>query len=286
MLMGFRKLSPLLILVFPVIIFAACVSGNYVKTDPDVPFIPTPDGDVLEILKLADVGRNDTVYDLGSGDGRIVIAAAQGFGAKGVGIDIDPQCIEEATGKASRAGVSDQTRFIQQDLYEAEIGSATVVTLFLLPGINEMLRPKLFKELRPGTRVVSYMHDMGDWEPDRTVRTDNTSIYCWVIPAGIDGKWSVAVSLQERTACYTLSLDQIFQHFQGSMRNETMKTSLTGTSLKGAEIEFSCLDRVQGEKVTMRFRGLVDKEKMAGAAEIDGGPNRGTYSWSAIRIPD
>ncbi len=284
--MSFRNLPPPLILILLLIAIAACVPGDYVKTDPDVPFIPTPDKDVLEILKLANVDRNDVVYDLGCGDGRIVIAAAQHFGATGVGVDIDPQCIKNAADGAARAGVSDRARFIQEDLYKTSIGDATVVTLFLLPGINEMLRPKLFKELRPGTRIVSYMHDMADWKPDRTVRTDNAPIYCWVIPADIDGKWNLRIGGPLEGRRYTLSLDQVFQAFQGSIRNETTKMPLSTTALTGEHIEFSCADRVQGERAVIQFRGRVDRQTMTGTAEINGGPNKGTYTWTASRLQD
>jgi SAM-dependent methyltransferase len=153
--------------------------------EPDVPYEPTPQHVVAEMLNLANVGPSDVVYDLGCGDGRIVIAAVKAFGARGVCVDIDPQRILESRANAEQAGVAQRIRFLTQDLFETDIGDATVVTLFLYPDVNLKLRPKLWRDLRPGTRVVSYVHDMGDWKAveTRTVQTSRSSrkIYLWTI---------------------------------------------------------------------------------------------------------
>lgn len=149
---------------------------------PDVRYEPTPQRVVRSMLRLAGVGPNDLVYDLGSGDGRIPITAAREFGARGVGIDIDPQRIREAEANARGAGVTDRVRFRNEDLFEADFHDATVVTLFLYPDLNLKLRPRLLRDLAPGTRVVSYYHDMGDWAPLRTVRAPEAKIYLWRIP--------------------------------------------------------------------------------------------------------
>jgi SAM-dependent methyltransferase len=157
------------------------------ERQPEVPYVPTPHRVVEEMLRLANVGKNDVVYDLGCGDGRIVIAAAQKFGARGVGVDIDPERIKESNANAHQAGVSDRVRFLQQDLFETDLSEATVVTLYLLPEVNLRLRPKLLRELKPGTRIVSHNYDMGDWEPERVVELPGTDqdhiIYYWVVPA-------------------------------------------------------------------------------------------------------
>jgi ubiquinone/menaquinone biosynthesis C-methylase UbiE len=149
---------------------------------PDVPFVPTPPDVVQEMLKLANVHKGDIVYDLGCGDGRIVITAVKDFGATGVGIDIDPQRIQEATANAQAAGVADRVKFIEQDLFQADISKATVVTLYLLSGINLKLRPKLLSELKPGTRIVSHSFDMGDWKPEKQIQLDWRRLYFWVVP--------------------------------------------------------------------------------------------------------
>ncbi len=148
----------------------------------DVPFVPTSQALVVEMLKLANVTKADTVYDLGCGDGRIVIAAAKEFGAHGVGVDINPERIQEANENARRAGVTDKVKFIEGDLFTAEIRPATVVTLYLLPSVNLRLRPRLLSELKPGTRVVSHSFDMDDWKPDKTVEVDGSHLFLWVIP--------------------------------------------------------------------------------------------------------
>jgi SAM-dependent methyltransferase len=152
----------------------------------DVPYVPTPEAVVEEMLKMASVTKDDLVYDLGCGDGRIVIAAAKKYGARGVGVDLDPERIKESKANAQAAGVTDRVTFVQGDLFKVDFSKATVVTLYLLPDINLKLRPKLFKDLRPGTRVVSHDFDMGNWKPEKTVklmadRREHT-IHFWRIP--------------------------------------------------------------------------------------------------------
>jgi hypothetical protein len=151
------------------------------EPDLDVPYVPTPPRVVSAMLEVAQVGKDDVLYDLGSGDGRIPITAAKQFGTRGVGVDIDPERVQEATANAQRAGVSDRVQFRQQDLFETDLSEATVVTLYLLPQVNLDLRPRLL-QLKPGTRIVSHSFDMGDWKPDRTLQVDGSTIYYWVVP--------------------------------------------------------------------------------------------------------
>jgi len=158
---------------------------------PDVPFVPTTEEAVQAMLKLADVKKTDVVYDLGCGDGRIVIAAAKTYGAHAVGIDINPVRIGEAKENAKKAGVENLVRFEENDLFEADIRPATVVTLFLLPNVNLKLRPKLLQDLKPGTRIVSNTFDMGDWKAEKEVTVgDNDEqtylshrLFLWIVPA-------------------------------------------------------------------------------------------------------
>jgi SAM-dependent methyltransferase len=149
---------------------------------PDVPYVPTIDEVVAEMLRLGEVDKNDVVYDLGSGDGRIPITAAQKYGARGYGVDIDPQRVREARENAKKAGVEDKVKFDHADLFETDISRATVVTLYLLPSVNLKLRPKLLSELKPGTKVVSHNYDMGDWKPEQTVTVGSHTVYLWTIP--------------------------------------------------------------------------------------------------------
>ena len=150
---------------------------------PDVIYVPTPPEVVAAMLKVAKVGPGDVIYDLGSGDGRIVIAAVKDFGAaRGTGIDIDPQRIKEATENLKTSGMGDRVKFLNQDLFTTDISEATVVTLYLLPSLNLKLMPKLNKELKPGTRIVSHAFDMGDAKPIETLNVNGRTVYFWTTP--------------------------------------------------------------------------------------------------------
>ncbi len=150
---------------------------------PDVIYVPTPHEVVDDMLRLANVGRGDILYDLGSGDGRIAIAAAKKFGIRAVGIDIDPERIREANDNARKAGVTHLVEFRQEDLFKADFREATVVTLYLLPDLNVKLRPRLWDELKPGTRIVSHQFDMGTWRPEKRLESNGRVVYFWTVPA-------------------------------------------------------------------------------------------------------
>jgi cyclopropane fatty-acyl-phospholipid synthase-like methyltransferase len=156
------------------------------KKEPDVPFVVTPEPVVMKMLEMAKVTKDDVVYDLGSGDGRIVIAAAKHFGARAVGIELERHLVAEAEEKARQAGVADRVRFVHGDIFESDLSAASVVTLYLFPAVNEKLRPKLLRELKPGSRIVSHMYGMGDWTPhDNTQVVVGRSIhyvYSWIVP--------------------------------------------------------------------------------------------------------
>jgi SAM-dependent methyltransferase len=162
--------------------FAGPGLGQPTQRQPDVPFVPTPKEVVAAMLKLGGVKSGDVIYDLGSGDGRIVIAAAEQFHTRGVGIDINPERIQEATENARKAGVNNLVQFRQADLFSTDISEATVVTLYLLPSVNLKLRPKLLHDLKPGTRIVSHSFDMGDWKPERQENIEGRMIYLWTVP--------------------------------------------------------------------------------------------------------
>ena len=157
-------------------------AGTAPKRSPDVPFVPTPQPVVEGMLKLGEVKSGDVLYDLGSGDGRIPITAAKMFGIHGTGIDINPVRIEEAQANAKKENVANLVTFRNEDLFEADFHDATVVTLYLLPSINLKLRPKLFRDLKPGTRIVSHSFDMGSWEPEKRIEVDSRYLYLWRIP--------------------------------------------------------------------------------------------------------
>jgi hypothetical protein len=182
-----RRLVPLLATALLFLVAAAgAQSPTTEKTPLDVPYVPTHTSLVDEMLAMAKVGKNDVLYDLGSGDGRIVITAARKFGTRGVGYDLDPERVSEARENARRAGVTDRVRFEQQDIFTAKIDDATVVTMYLLPDVNMRLRPKLLSELKPGTRIVSHNYDLGDWQPLQRKEMDvsgiNHTLFLWVVP--------------------------------------------------------------------------------------------------------
>jgi SAM-dependent methyltransferase len=172
--------------LFAAILFAVSYGAAQApepKKLPEVPYVPTENAVVDAMLKLANVQSTDLVYDLGCGDGRIVVRAAKNLGAHGVGVDINPVRIQEARANAKRNDVENLVRFEENDLFDADIHNATVVTLYLLPNVNLRLRPKLLSDLKPGTRVVSHSFDMGDWKPEKEEVVEGARIYLWTVPA-------------------------------------------------------------------------------------------------------
>ena len=158
-------------------------SSAAIAYSQDVPYVPTKQTVVDAMLELAKVSKNDVVYDLGCGDGRIVVTAAKKYGATGTGIDSDPARIKEANENARVSKVSDKVRFTEADLFNTDFSKASVVTLYLLPSVNLKLRPQLLKQLKPGTRIVSHAFDMGDWKPEKMIKVDGSTIYLWTVPA-------------------------------------------------------------------------------------------------------
>ena len=174
-------------------------SGKQLRS-PDVVYVPTPSEAVDAMLKVAKVGKDDVVYDLGSGDGRIPIMAVQKYNAaRAIGIDINPERIKEAQANLAAAAVGDRVRFLNEDLFEANISEATVVTLYLLPSLNLKLLPKLLAELKPGTRIVSHAFDMGSWKPQQTLKADGSTVYFWTIPAKGTPEYDAAAGAANKT---------------------------------------------------------------------------------------
>lgn len=236
---------------------------------PDIIFLATPDSVGMEMLKLAGVTSRDIVYDLGSGDGRLVITAARDFGARGVGVELEPALIQTSRESALKAGVSDRVRFLWQDIFVVDFSEATVVTLYMGESVNLKLRPKLLG-LAPGTRVVSHKFSMGDWPPDRTLRTQAPDgehlVHFWLVPAQVEGRWQVTLSGGD----VTLTLAQRYQSVAGS--------------LEGAE-RLAVSGRVTGDHVrlaagAMVLEGRVSGDRITGRATAGGAD---TGDWSAAR---
>jgi SAM-dependent methyltransferase len=263
----------------------ACAQPQLKK--PDVEYVPTPHHVVAEMLRLVAVQPADVVYDLGCGDGRVVITAAKQYNARGVGVDIDPERIEESRANARQAGVVNRVKFLQQDLFETDIREATVVTLYLLPQLNRQLSPKLLSDLRPGTRVVSHDFDMGDWQPDKVIHVPGSSyehtVYYWVIPANVDGTWRMSVPAPTGERRYLLRLQQRYQEIRGTVSTEGEANLITKATLTGDHLHFTVITGIRGEEVKMSFDGHVSGDAMHGSVEVEGGAMAGRYAWTSQR---
>jgi len=226
----------------------------------DVSFEATPLPAVRLMLEMAKVGHDDFVVDLGCGDGRIPITAAKEYGARGLGVDLDPQRIREARTNAERSGVVGKVDFVEGNLFDADISKATVVTLFLWPDINLKLRPRLLA-LAPGTRIVSHDHDMGDWRPDskRTSKTDAwRDLYLWIVPARIDGAWQLSVDGR----AIDLKIQQKYQRFDGTTVDAGRTQRIRNGQIKGDQVTF---DLAIAPGKSRRFTGHVSPTgEMAG----------------------
>lgn len=244
----------------------------------DVPYVWTPQVVVERMLDLARVTRDDIVYDLGSGDGRIVVTAAMRFGARGLGVDIDPARVADGRRKAAATGVSHLVRFVQQDLFETDLREATVVTMYLLQDVNLRLRPRLLEQLQPGARVVSHTFDMGDWEPDRAIHVErpdgeSSMVYLWVLPARVAGRWDVRVEEPGGSRHLRLHLEQTYQKVSGTATVDGRDVPVEPASLAGDRLTLAVRDaRGAGPLV---LDGRVEGDRLVPA----GGP----LAWTATR---
>lgn len=292
--MRFRRTLGSLILV--VIVLGLWVAGDAQKHEPDVEFVPTPQEVVLEMLKMAKVTQNDVVYDLGCGDGRIVITAAKVFGARGVGVDIDPIRIKQSNENARKAGVTDRVKFIEGDLFATNLTEATVVTLYLTPELNIQVQPKLFREVKPGTRIVSHDFDMGDWKPDLKGLVRNVAyhypdidyvrdgpFYYWVIPANVAGTWRWSVPTSTGYRPYTLRLNQKFQEISGQVSGEGQGVNLDDARLVGDQLSFMLRSEMDKQNVVMHFSGRVSDDTIKGSIAVLGGTFTNQHKWTARR---
>lgn len=265
------------------------------EREPDVQFVVTPHYLVDEMLELAGTNNKDVVYDLGCGDGRFLISAAKRFGARGVGIDIDPDRIRESLENAKKAGVADRVKFYEQDLFTTDIRPATLVALYLLPELNLQLRPKFFKELKPGTRIVSHAFDMEDWKPDATGRLGGSTYYYWVLPADVRGKWRISSPVLGKDGDYTVEVVQKFQEIQVALLSEGSESSISDARLKGDKISFFISSGHGKTKKGMYFKGWVAGDTISGQVQVetdpfysflleDGGASvTGSHPWKAVR---
>ncbi|MCU7493018.1 MAG: methyltransferase domain-containing protein [Ignavibacteria bacterium] len=232
-----------------------------------VPFVPTPYEVVEGMLKLADVGEDDIVYDLGCGDGRIVVTAAAKYGAHGLGVDNDPQRVKESMENVESNGVKDKVEIRQENLFKTDLSKATVVTLYLLSDINVKLRPKLFDELRPGTRIVSNSFDMDEWEPEQINLVNGRTLYFWKIPANTSGRWEWVIPNGTSNENYTLTLNQKFQKVNGTLEVGKETYQIMNTKLDGDSLEFSILRNVGDKQVKHTFKGKAMENMFQGTLQ-------------------
>ena len=278
-----KKLFIVLLCLLFIFLSCAALQEEYL----DVPFVPTPYEVVTEMLRIAGVNKDDIIYDLGCGDGRIVIMAAEKMGARGVGIDIDPQRIDESRENATKAKVTDRVRFLHKDLFEADIRKATAVTLYLTSEVNLRVRPKLLRELKPGTRIVSNDFDMEEWEPDKTLEVNSNyesyTIYYWVVPANVKGTWEWIMPASSRKERYILQLDQKFQKVKGNITVGTTKMIIKDEELRGDRLRFNIVKEMKGRTEDMLFEGRVNGNSIKGSVISKPGPMAKRKKWKAKR---
>jgi hypothetical protein len=241
------------------LIIAALFIMQGLASSQDVPYVPTPQAVVEEMLSVAEVNENDMLYDLGCGDGRIVVTAARKYGTRGIGIDSNPKRIEESNANAESNGVTDKVEFRQEDLFQTDFSDATVVTLYLLTHVNLKLRPKLLSELKPGTRIVSHAFDMGDWEPEEVRDVDGRTIYFWRIPQNASGRWE-GTNTGTNGENYVLNIDQNFQNINGNLQMNGKTYEIKNSKLENENIEFTLNDGT-GE---MKFSGSLRDNTLEG----------------------
>lgn len=264
--------------LFTGVLVPGVLSAQEEPPEGDVPYVPTPHEVVRQMLELARPTASDSLYDLGSGDGRIVIAAADRHGTPGVGIEIDSGRVERARDSARVAGVDSLVEFVQGDLFEQDFSGATVLTLYLLPHVNMKLRPRILGDVRPGARVVSHDFDMGKWEPDSVVEMEeedggHATVYFWIVPADVEGTWEL---IGPHGGEYTLRLEQRFQELRGSASRAGETATLEDVSVVGDSVRMVLPGRVApgGDSLELVGRAAGDRMEGRGAAG----------SWTARRV--
>jgi len=254
------------------------------------PYVPTPQVVVDEMLRIAKVGSDDFVVDLGSGDGRIVLTGATRHQASGMGVDIDGELVDLANAKAQSLGVAQRVQFHRQDVLAADLSRATVLTLYLLPGMMERLRPKLLKELTPGTRIVSHDFDFGEWKPDRSVDVQTpekyditgswtSTVHLWTVPAAVEGAWLGSLA-GGRGGPFRLEVKQSYQYVEGRLVRDAQVSVLQDAQIYGTRIRFSAPG---ADGRLEHFTGTVEDGRITG--QVRAGNATAAARWSATRVP-
>jgi len=269
-------------LVIALAVLILCGARGVPAQGYDVPFVPSPQVVVDEMLRVAGVGPDDFVIDLGSGDGRMLITAAKKFGARGMGVDLDPHLVFQAEESARQAGVEDRVTFLEQDLFKTDIGKASVVTMYLLPGVNMRLRPRLL-DLKPGTRIVAHDFDLGDWKPDHKT-TIRKNVFLWIVPAKIGGRWSLTLPLPGGERRLDVELRQRHQEVDGLARVDGQVWPLWEVALRGDRFSFVVVDAADREsEASLYFEGRISGDVMEGEVRRGVGRAEVRSRWRAVR---
>jgi len=255
----------------------------------DTPYVQTPQNVVDTMLEIAKVGAGDTIIDLGSGDGRMVITAAKKHGARGFGVDLDRKLVALANRNAAKAGVADRAVFYQRDLHATDVSAATVMSIYLLPEVNLMIRTRLLATLKPGTRIVSHDYGMGEWRPDyftelaapgKTVGIgERSKIYYWVVPGHAAGRWVWRLAREGKPVDFELALRQNFQVIEGTLKAGGSSARVENARLTGESIAFSA--SVDGSRY--EFSGRIFNNAIEGTARVVRGAESRELEWSAAR---
>jgi hypothetical protein len=249
----------------------------------EVPYVATPQVTVDEMLRLASVGPQDFVLDLGSGDGRIVVTAARKFGARGLGVDLDWRLVLQGEENARQAGVEDRVKFLEQDLFKTDLGQATVITTYLLPFVMLRLRPALL-ELKPGTRIVSHDFDFGDWRPDHKTSI-RKNVFLWIVPARAAGRWQARLELPLIERLLELELTQRYQEVSAHARLNGVPSQVWEAKLVGDRLSFVVVDSTDREdEASFYFDGRVSGDVMEGELTRGVGAGRSVTRWRAVRV--
>jgi len=278
-------------------VLACALSGPFAVAASDVHYVPTPMNVVNAILEISRVGPDDFLVDLGSGDGRISIQAAKRFGTRGFGVEIESHLVRLANDEARKQGVADKVKFETRDLFRTDLGPASVVTAYLLPAVNLRLRPQLFEQMRPGSRIVTHDFDFGDWKPDARLTVDvpdkpygppRSEIMLWIVPADFSGSWTWRLPADGADPAYEAVISQTFQQAEGRGRIGAGAAVLGPVEIRGDAIRFVMSGEFSGRTVRREFHGLINGDTIAGTAMtvVEGGGAAGQGAgvpWRAVR---
>ena len=257
----------------------------------DTPYVQTPMSVVERMLQMAKLNARDYVIDLGSGDGRLVITAAKKYGARGFGVDLDRRLVDLANRTAAKTGVADRAAFYERDLYETDFSAASVMTIYLLPEVNLMVRPKLLATLKPGSRVVTHDYDMGEWQPDEQIvmdvpdkpvgRDKKSKVFFWVIPANAAGKWRWEAAVAGKQATFDIDIVQKFQDISGTVKFNGTSAPIENARLTGEEISFTVADA--RDKSRYEFSGRLTGGRIVGDMRVVAANAQRQLEWTAQR---